>query len=113
MNRGTLAVAVVSHEVVLVEAARSQSTQERIVDVFVFRHFGHRAFLADPSRPRTRIPAGDLLCVLPSADAARCPLTGMLELPKLAYGEYAECNKRHQNRVAHVWGAMPMRVSLR
>ncbi|KAF8582720.1 hypothetical protein K439DRAFT_1350585 [Ramaria rubella] len=113
MNRGALAVAVVHHEVVLVQFARTHISHERTVDVFIFRHFGHRTFLADPSRPRTRIAAYDLLCILPSSDAARCPLTGMLELPKIAYGEYAESMKRHQKRVSHVWGSTPFRVSLR
>lgn len=97
----------------VLSAARTHSSHERNVDVFIFRHFGHRTFLADPSRPRTRIPAYDLLCILPANDALKCPLTGMLELPKLAYGEYAECIKRHQKRVAHVWGAMPFGISLR
>jgi len=113
MNRGTLAVAVVRHEVVLVQSARTHTSREGNVDVFIFRHFGHRTFLADPARPRTRIPAYDLLCILSPSDAVRCPLTGMLELPKIAYGEYVENMKRHQKRVAHVWGTVPLRVSLR
>lgn len=94
-------------------AARTHSTHEHNVDVFVFRHFGHRTFLADSMLPRTRISAYDLLSILPSDDVVQCPITGMLELPKLVYGEYTECIKRHQKRVAHVWGAMPFGVSLR
>ena len=97
----------------LFPVARTHSSHERNIDVFIFRHFGHRTFLADPSRPRTRIPAYDILSVFPSNDAVKWPVTSMLEIPKHVYGEYAECIKRHQNRVAHVWGAMPMRVSLR
>ncbi|KAF8517975.1 hypothetical protein BU17DRAFT_49386 [Hysterangium stoloniferum] len=110
MNSGSFAVAIVRHEVVLVQLSRTPSSHERNVDVVPFRHFGHRTFLADSSMSRTRIPTTNLLSILPT-DAERCPISGMLELPENAYGQYAENIKHHQRRLSHVWSAMPFRVN--
>ncbi|KIJ55402.1 hypothetical protein M422DRAFT_240015 [Sphaerobolus stellatus SS14] len=109
MECGTLAVAFVRHEVVLVQLACTYVTLPRCLEVIPYRSFGQKTFLA--SSLRTRIPTTDIITILPSMGSL-CPITGMLELPEPSYSIYTERARAHQRRLSQVWNSMPISVSL-
>ncbi|KAH9852062.1 hypothetical protein C2E23DRAFT_903897 [Lenzites betulinus] len=97
LKHGSLAVAVVQRQVMLVQAARTHGQRERWVDVYTYTPFGERVFLASDV-PQARIAARDILTIFPEDDGARAPTAGMLELPAQAFWEYTELSARTQKR---------------
>ncbi|KAI0731283.1 hypothetical protein C8Q76DRAFT_587633, partial [Earliella scabrosa] len=97
LKHGSLAVAIVQRQVMIVQAARTHSQRERWVDVYTYTPFGERVFLASPV-PQARIASRDVLAILPTGDAPREPTVGMLELPPNAFTEYMELSSRTQKR---------------
>ncbi|KAI0820367.1 hypothetical protein BC628DRAFT_1341674 [Trametes gibbosa] len=97
LKDGSLAVAVVQHQVMLVQSARTHHQRERWVDVYTYTPFGERVFLASDV-PQARIAARDILTIFPADDGARAPTAGMLELPAQAFWEYVELSARTQKR---------------
>ncbi|KAL1943093.1 hypothetical protein VTO73DRAFT_4764 [Trametes versicolor] len=118
LNNGSLAVAVVQRQVMLVQAARPHDQRERWVDVYTYTPFGERVFLAS-AVPQARIAARDILTIFPVDDAegARVPAAGMLELPPQAFWEYMELSARGQKRCEQLFegrlGAGKMKVKTR
>jgi len=64
LKQGALAVAIVQHQVMVVKAVRSHSTNERFLDVCTFTQIGDRLFLATDV-PNARISASDMLTLFP------------------------------------------------
>ncbi|KAI0629176.1 hypothetical protein C8Q77DRAFT_1220373 [Trametes polyzona] len=110
LKHGSLAVAVVQRQVMVVQAARTHSQRERWVDVYTYTPFGERVFLASDV-PQARIAARDILTIFPEDEGARAPTPGMLELPPQAFWEYVELSSRTQKRyeqmLANAWSAKP------
>jgi len=102
MKNGTLAVAVVQRQVMVVQAIRSHARRDRYLDVHTYAPFGDRIFLASPV-PKARISPSDILTIFPSSDVTRVPAQGMLELPKQAFFEFKELSSRHQERCESLW----------
>ncbi|KAI0741531.1 hypothetical protein C8Q80DRAFT_1273948 [Daedaleopsis nitida] len=97
LKHGSLAVAVVQRQVMVVQAARTHSQREPWVDVYTYAPFGDRVFLASPV-PQARISSRDILTIFPADDCAREAATGILELPPRAFSEYMELSSRTQKR---------------
>ncbi|KAF8899621.1 hypothetical protein CPB84DRAFT_1815636 [Gymnopilus junonius] len=91
---GSIAVALVKNQVMIVQAARTHTKREKYLDV---RTYSHSAKVA-------RISSSDLLTVLPSLED-NLVTQGMLELPKNAYSQYMKFNSRHQKRYESLWSA--------
>ncbi|KAI0334505.1 hypothetical protein GY45DRAFT_1318059 [Cubamyces sp. BRFM 1775] len=104
LKHGSLAIAVVQRQVMLVQAARTHSQRERWVDVYTYTPFGERVFLASDV-PLARIAARDILTIFPEDDAVRVPTAGMLELPAKAFCEYMELSSRTQKRYEQLFNA--------
>ncbi|KAL0953513.1 hypothetical protein HGRIS_004737 [Hohenbuehelia grisea] len=104
MHTGTLAVAVVHHQVVIVQAARSHSKSERWLDVHTYTPFGERLFLASDV-PKARIASSDILSVLPSNIPCSAE-HGMLELPPQAFFQYVELSSRARQRHETLWSRL-------
>ncbi|KAG9312929.1 hypothetical protein JVU11DRAFT_6363 [Chiua virens] len=98
MNHGTVAIALVQHKVMIIQAARSHSRHDHWLDVYTYTPFGERLFLASPV-PQARIAPSDLLVVFPF----RTPTSDMIELPEQAYQEYLELSARHQRKHENLW----------
>ncbi|RDX48260.1 hypothetical protein OH76DRAFT_1309398, partial [Lentinus brumalis] len=97
LKHGSLAVAVVQRQVMIVQASRTHSQREQWVDVYTYTPFGERVFLASPI-PQARISSRDILTIFPTEESACQPTTGMLELPPKAFSEYVELSSRTQQR---------------
>ncbi|KAF9245290.1 hypothetical protein BU15DRAFT_41070 [Melanogaster broomeanus] len=98
MNHGTVAIAIVQHQVMIIQAARSHNRRDRWLDVYTYTPFGERLFLASPV-PQARIAPSDLLVVFPF----RTPTSDMIELPAQAYHEYLELNAKNQLKHENMW----------
>ncbi|KAF9221381.1 hypothetical protein BS17DRAFT_711401 [Gyrodon lividus] len=98
MNHGTVAIAVVQRQVMIIQAARSHNRRGRWLDVYTYVPFGERLFLASPV-PRARIASSDLLVIFPF----RTPTSDMIELPAQAYQEYLELSARYQLKHENMW----------
>ncbi|KAH9940946.1 uncharacterized protein BXZ73DRAFT_88613 [Epithele typhae] len=110
LEHGSLAVAVVQRQVMIVEAAHAHGARDAWVDVYTYTPLGARVFLASPV-PQARIAARDVLAVLPAEDAGAARRgggggggdsggagAGMLELPPHAFSEYLELSTRAASR---------------
>ncbi|KAN0088538.1 hypothetical protein V8E55_005595 [Tylopilus felleus] len=98
MNHGTVAIAIVQHQVMLIQAARSHTRRDHWLDVYTYTPFGERLFLASPV-PQARIEPSNLLVVFPF----RTPTSDMIELPAQAYQEYLELSAKHQLKHENMW----------
>ncbi|KAG6381559.1 hypothetical protein JVT61DRAFT_152 [Boletus reticuloceps] len=96
MNHNTVAIAIVQHQVMIIQAARSHTRRDRWMDVYT--PFGERLFLASPV-PQARIAPSNLLIVFPF----RTPTSDMIELPAKAYREYLELSAKHQLKHENMW----------
>ncbi|KAJ6581203.1 hypothetical protein B0H19DRAFT_928932 [Mycena capillaripes] len=107
MRNGCIGVAIVSRQVMVVQAARSHSSRDRFLDVYTFMPFGpDRVFLATHI-PKARISTSDILTIFPPEDIlrTRSPSPGMLELPEEAFTEFNELSSRTQERYERMWNA--------
>jgi len=98
MHHGTVAIAIVRHQVTIIQVARSHERPDRWLDVYTYPPFGESLFLASPV-PQARIVPSDLLVVFPF----RTPTADMIELPVQAYQEYLELSARHQLKHENMW----------
>ncbi|RDB23544.1 hypothetical protein Hypma_009028 [Hypsizygus marmoreus] len=104
MQNGTLAVAIVQRQVMIVQATRSHARRDKYLDVHTYSPFGDRIFLAS-AVPKARIAPTDILTIFPASDNARVPAQGMLELPQQAFFEFKELSSRHQQKCESLWSA--------
>ncbi|KAL4063169.1 hypothetical protein V8B97DRAFT_1955840 [Scleroderma yunnanense] len=98
MNQGTVAIALVQRQVMIIQATQSHTHSDRWLDVYTYVPFGDRLFLAS-AVPQARIASADLLGVFPF----RTPTTDMIELPEYAYQEFLELSAKHQLRYENMW----------
>ncbi|KIM68010.1 hypothetical protein SCLCIDRAFT_1209392 [Scleroderma citrinum Foug A] len=98
MNHGTVAVALVQRQVMIIQATQTHSRRDRWLDVYTYVPFGDRLFLAS-AVPQARIASSDLLVTFPF----RTPTTDMIELPEYAYREFLELSARHQLKYENMW----------
>ncbi|KII85847.1 hypothetical protein PLICRDRAFT_178158 [Plicaturopsis crispa FD-325 SS-3] len=104
MNRGSVAVALVRSQVMVVQAVKSQNQRDRWLDVYTYAPFGERVFLAS-TVPRARIAPSDILTIYPASDTIHAPANGMLELPVQAYTEFMELSASNQKRYESLWSS--------
>ncbi|KAI0350667.1 hypothetical protein OH77DRAFT_1430657 [Trametes cingulata] len=104
LKHGSLAVAVVQRQVMIVQAARTHGQRERWVDVYTYTPFGERVFLAS-AVPQARISSRDILTIFPEDEGVREPTTGMLELPPQAFWEFVELSSRTQKHYEQLFSA--------
>ncbi|KAI9066951.1 hypothetical protein FKP32DRAFT_1644832 [Trametes sanguinea] len=112
LKNGSLAIAVVQRQVMLVQAARSHNQRERWVDVYTYTPFGDRVFLAS-NVPQARIASRDILTIFPEEDGVREPTAGMLELPPQAFYEFMELSSRTQKRYEQLFSAWSSKAKRR
>ncbi|KAA1468800.1 hypothetical protein DENSPDRAFT_834236 [Dentipellis sp. KUC8613] len=115
LSYGSVAVALVHRQVMVVQAARPHDHRDRFLDVYTFAPFGERVFLASDA-PCARIAARDVLTIFPDTDIFSMPAHDVLELPPKAFGEFSELTARNQRRYESLWAAckakaMPRRAS--
>ncbi|KAJ3524147.1 hypothetical protein NM688_g8611 [Phlebia brevispora] len=110
MQSGSLAVAMVQRQVMVVQASRSHSKQEAWIDVQTFTPFGDCVFL--PSvYPQARIPASDILAVFSPCPAGNQPSEGgMLVLPPKAFSKFMELSTRTQEKYEHLFNMWSART---
>ncbi|KAF4610991.1 hypothetical protein D9613_006713 [Agrocybe pediades] len=104
---GSIAVALVKNQVMLVQASRTHAKREKFLDVRTYAPFGEGVFLAT-SVPAARIASSDLLTVLPPSEiSSLMGEQGMLELPKnsKAFSQYMQLSSRHQKKYESLWSA--------
>jgi len=102
LNYGSVAVALVHRQVMVVQAARPHDQRDNYLDVYTFTPFGERVFLAADA-PCARIASNDLLTIFPSNDIFLMPARDILELPPKAFGEFSELCARNQKRFESIW----------
>jgi len=130
MKNGSLAVAIVHRQVVVVKAVRSHTKRDRLLDVCTFTPIGDRLFIASDF-PNARIPASDIFTIFPfeytfaaSATPQQITLTSsassetlieedilapesitveMLELPSKAFAEFQQLCSRNQEQCDKLW----------
>lgn len=104
MSTGTVAIAMVKRQIMIVQAARQHTKQERYLDVHTYAPFGERVFLAS-NVPDARISSSDILAVLssPLKDQACALSQGMLELSQQGFSEYIKHSERHQKKYERMW----------
>jgi len=131
MKTGSLAVAIVHRQVVVVKAVRSHSKRDHLLDVCTFTPIGDRLFIASDF-PNARIPASDILTIFPfeytpSASTTPQPITltsstssetliedsaihapesitvEMLELPSGAFAKFQQLCSRNQEQRDKLW----------
>ncbi|KAJ7257940.1 hypothetical protein B0H12DRAFT_1015113 [Mycena haematopus] len=110
MRDGCLGVAIVSRQVMVIQAVRSHTRRDRFLDVYTFVPFGaDRIFLATDV-PRARITTSDILTIFPPDDIlrTRSPSPGMLELPEEAFTEFNELSLRTQKHYEKLWNALAL-----
>ncbi|KAG2352030.1 hypothetical protein BDR07DRAFT_1327406 [Suillus spraguei] len=103
MNRGTVAIAVVQHQVMIIQIVQgtySHHRRDQWLDVYTYTPFGDHLFLAS-SVPQARIASSDLLTVFPF----RTTTTDMIELPAQAYQEFLQLKAKHQKKQENLWHA--------
>ncbi|KAI6044250.1 hypothetical protein EDC04DRAFT_2561592 [Pisolithus marmoratus] len=98
MNHGTVAVALVQRQVMIIQACRSHARHDRWLDVHTYVPFGDRLFLASPV-PYARIASSDLLAIFP----LRTPTTDMIELSEQGYQEFLGLSTKHQLKYENMW----------
>ncbi|KAH0836607.1 hypothetical protein J3R83DRAFT_8307, partial [Lanmaoa asiatica] len=98
MNHGTVAIAIIQHQVMIIQAARSHNCHDHWLDVYTYTPFGDRLFLAS-SVPQARIAPSDLLIVFPF----RTPTSDMIELPAQAYQEFLKLSDRYRLKHENMW----------
>ncbi|EDR05554.1 uncharacterized protein LACBIDRAFT_294818 [Laccaria bicolor S238N-H82] len=101
LTNGTLAIAIVKRQVMVVQATRSHTTRDKYLDVNTFSLFGDGVFLASDV-PKARIASSDVLTIFPSTHVAS---QGLLELPKQAFSEFVEISSRYQKRYESLWNS--------
>ncbi|GBE86469.1 hypothetical protein BKA93DRAFT_623815 [Sparassis latifolia] len=102
---GSLAVAIVQRQIMVVQAAHSHSSRDRWVDVNTFIPFGERVFLAS-SVPQARIPSSDILTIFPRDDCIpRVSTKGILELSHEAFLQFIDFSARRQQRYDELFDA--------
>lgn len=132
MKNGSLAVAIVHRQVVVVKAVRSHTKRDHLLDVCTFTPIGDRLFIASDF-PNARIPASDILSIfpfeyIPSASVAPPSITltssassetlieealhspesitvEMLELPSNAFTEFQHLCSRNQEQCDKLWAS--------
>jgi len=104
MNNGTVAIAIVRNQVMIVQAARSHSRRDRFLEVYTYTPFGDRVFLAT-NVPSARIMSSDILTVFSAMDKCCSTAPGMLELPQKAFSQYLDLSSRNQKRHERIWNA--------
>lgn len=130
MKNGSLAVAIVHRQVIVVKAVRSHTKRDRLLDVSTFAPLGDRLFIASDF-PNARIPASDILTIFPfeytpSASATQQSIAlqssassetlieeeiqpsgsftvEMLELPPGAFAEFQQLCSRNQEQCDKLW----------
>jgi len=131
MKHGSLAVAIVHRQVVVVKAVRSHTKRDRFLDVCTFTPIGNSLFIASDF-PNARIPSSDILTIFPfeytpspaSATQQSITLTSsassetlieedsqspesimveMLELPSGAFAEFQQLCSRNQEQCDKLW----------
>ncbi|KAF9786402.1 hypothetical protein BJ322DRAFT_1005593 [Thelephora terrestris] len=110
MKNGSLAVAIVHRQVVVVKAVRSHTKRDRFFDVCTFTPIGDSLFIASDF-PNARIPSSDILTVFPfeytpSASATQQSISitvEMLELPPIAFAEFQQLCSRNQEQCDKLW----------
>lgn len=105
--KGSIAVAMVQRQVVIVQAARTHTQFDLYLDVFTYIPFGNRTFLAS-SVPQARISPLDILTIFPGSDVIGRPERGMLELPPQAFKEFMELSAMTQKRYETLFSAWSM-----
>jgi hypothetical protein len=122
MNHGTIAIAVVQHQVMIIQgtcsskvtntevsyklpAARSHDSGDRWLDVCTYTPFGDHLFLAS-SVPHARIASSDVLIVFPFHTAT----TDMIDLPAQAYQKFLQLNAKHQKKQENLWRGWKARL---
>ncbi|KAG0709200.1 hypothetical protein DFH29DRAFT_886987 [Suillus ampliporus] len=110
MNRGTVAIAVVQHQVMIIQLVQAASgcshdRRDQWLDVYTYTPFGDHLFLAS-SVPQARIAPSDLLTVFPFRTAT----TDMIELPARAYQEFLQLKAKHQKKQENLWRAWKARL---
>ncbi|EGN96566.1 hypothetical protein SERLA73DRAFT_93061 [Serpula lacrymans var. lacrymans S7.3] len=105
MNHGTVAIAVVHRQVVLIQAARSHNRRDRWLDVYTYNLFGDGVFLASDV-PQARIASSDLLTIFPF----RTTTTDMIELSPRAFQEYLELSSKYQKSYENLWQGRKARL---
>ncbi|KIK21655.1 hypothetical protein PISMIDRAFT_538383 [Pisolithus microcarpus 441] len=98
MNHGTVAVALVQHQIMIIQACRSHARRDRWLDVYTYVPFGDRLFLASPV-PYARIASSDVLAIFPF----RTPTTDMIELSEQAYRDFLGLSAKHQLKYENMW----------
>ncbi|KAI0060990.1 hypothetical protein BV25DRAFT_821065 [Artomyces pyxidatus] len=104
LSYGSVAVALVQRQVMVVQATRPHDHRDRYLDVYTFTPFGDRTFLAS-SAPCARIASNDLLTIFPDTDIFTMPARDVLELPPKAFGEFSELSQRNSKRHDSMWAA--------
>ncbi|KAJ3560599.1 hypothetical protein NP233_g10733 [Leucocoprinus birnbaumii] len=127
LSHGTIAVAIVKRQVMIVQASRTHTKRDKYIDVQTYSPFGERIFLASEV-PSARIAASDILSVFNDADINTTPRSsydsmssssssstsaseagdmgaGMIELPPKAFSEYLAYSERQQKRFEDMWCA--------
>jgi len=98
MNHGTVAIAVVQHQVAIIQAVRTHDRGDRWLDVYTYAPFGDHIFLAS-SVPHARIASSDVLIVFPFRTATM----DMIELPAQAYQKFMQLKANHQKKQENLW----------
>ncbi|KAG6331697.1 hypothetical protein ID866_7393 [Astraeus odoratus] len=98
MDQGTVAIALVQRQVMIIQATQSRTRADRWLDVYTYVPFGDRVFLASPV-PQARIASSDLLVLFPF----RTPTTDMIELPEQAYQKFLELSAKHRLKYENMW----------
>jgi len=107
MPTGTVAIALVKRQIMVVQAARPHTKQDRYLDVHTYTPLWERVFLAS-TVPDARIASSDILVVLPSSNkdkGASALSQGMLELSQQAFSEYIKVSMKHQKKYERMWSA--------
>ncbi|TFK74924.1 hypothetical protein BDN72DRAFT_886047 [Pluteus cervinus] len=104
MNNGTVAVALVKRQVMVVQAARTHTKNDKFLDVHTFSPFGERLFL-ETDVPDARIQPSDVLAILPSGVSLDCSqeAQGILELGPKAFSEYIALTSRQEKKRESLW----------
>ncbi|KAF8634660.1 hypothetical protein AX17_004129 [Amanita inopinata Kibby_2008] len=74
LSTGTIAIAMVKRQVMIVQATRPHTKRDKYLDVHTYSPFGERVFLAS-ALPEARISSSDILAVLsaPAGDSQTQP----------------------------------------
>ncbi|KAK2465676.1 hypothetical protein APHAL10511_002220 [Amanita phalloides] len=113
MSAGTIAIAMVKRQVMIVQTVRPHTKHDTHIDVHAYAPFGERVFIAT-SVPEARIPASHVLAVVvapsppPRTDeeSVDAVTQDMLELSCKAFAEYRKISLRHQKKYERMWSAM-------